>query len=379
MIVGAACAALVSAGVPAASATTWTAFSSPQPVAIAGYPGSAEETFISPDGRWLLFNSSEEQPNFTLQDARASESGGFEYVGPIAGAGVNEPGSLSGTPSLDGEGNLYWISNRSYSNCFCTVFAGRFSEGSVSGTHEVPGVRAPEFGMVDFDVGASPGGRFLYLALGRFGGSGPPSSAKLVMFKRSGEGFTPYKTGESILLNVNATAALVYAPALSADELELFFTAASPAEGREPQIYRATRKTPGGRFAHVERIAAITGFAEAPSISGDGTTLYYHEKEGEEAHIQTVTRIANPPAVTSVSPRYGPSAGGTLITVKGLNLAAASAVHVGAGTASEVQPISAEELTARTPPGVAGTVDVTVTTPATTSAVNAKDRFTYRP
>jgi len=383
------CAAVASAAVtlaafaPAATATTWTPFANPAPVAIGGYPGSAEEPFISPDGRYLLFNSSEAEPDFSLQYALATGPAAFEYEGPIegdeAGNRVNEVGSLSGTPTLDDEGDLYWISNRSYGDTLGTVFGGRFNEGHVTGVHEVAGVRAPEFGQVDFDVGASPSGRFLYVAVGQFGGSGPPSSAKLVMFERSGERFVPHRAGESILLNVNATAALVYAAAVTADELEIFFTAASPAEGREPQVYRATRKSATARFAHVERIAAITGFAEAPSISNDGTTLYYHEKTGEEVHIQTVTRIANPPAVTSVSPRYGPAAGGTLIAVKGLNLGEPLAVRVGAAAASEVHVISSSELTARTPPGSAGTVDVTVTTARATSALTTKDHFTYKP
>jgi hypothetical protein len=257
------------------------------------------------------------------------------------------------------------------------VFAGHFSEGHVSGTHQVPGVKAPEFGKVDFDVGASPNGRFLYVALGQFGGSGPPSSAKLVVFERRGEGFVSYRAGESILAAVNKTAALVYAAALTADELELFFTAASPAEGRAPQVYRATRSSTTARFGHVERIAAITGFAEAPSISSDGTTLYYHQKVGEEVHIQTVTRIADPPSVASVSPRSGPASGGTLVTIKGANLSGASAVDVGGAPASEVNVVSPETLTARTPAGTTGTTDVTVTTAKGTSAPSSKDHFTY--
>jgi hypothetical protein len=381
---GVACAALLSAGAPlaapapAAFAGTWTAFSNPQPVTIAGYPASADEPFISPDGRFLLFNSSETEPDFTLQYALATAPGSFEYEGPIRGEEVNVPRALSGTPTLDDEGNLYWISNRSYPERLATVFAGRFNEGFVTEAHEVPGVHAPKFGMVDFDVGASPNGKFLYVAVGQFGGSGPPSSAALVIFERRGEGFVLRAAGESILASVNATAALVYAPAVTADELELFFTAASPAEGREPQIYRATRTTTKARFGHVERVAAITGFAEAPSISSDGTTLYYHEKTGEEVHIQTVTRIADPPTVTSVSPRYGPAAGGTAVTIKGTLLGGATAVSVGGAAASEVNVISGETITARTPPGIVGTTDVTVTTAKVTSAVSSKDHFTYR-
>lgn len=371
-------AALLVAPAAAADAGTWSAFSNPQPLAIAGYPASAEEPFVSSDGRFLLFNSSEAAPDFSLQYALATGPRSFEYAGAIQGQEVNVAGTLSGAPTLDDAGNLYWISNRTYPERLATVFAGRFSEGFVTEAHEVPGVHAPKLGMVDFDVGASPNGRYLYVALGEFGGSGPPSSAKLVIFERGGEGFVPRAASESILTNVNLTAALVYAAAVTADELELFFTAASPAEGREPRIYRATRTTTKGRFAHVERIAAITGFAEAPSISSDGTTLYYHEKTGEEVHVQTVTRVADPPTVTSVSPRYGPAAGGTLVTIKGTFLARASGVNVGGAPASEVNVLSAETITARTPPGSVGTTDVTVTTPTATSATSLKDHFTYR-
>jgi hypothetical protein len=284
-------AALVYSARPAA-AVTWGPFANPQPVTIAGYSGSAEEPFISSDGRFLLFNSSEAEPDFSLQYALATGVNAFEYRGPIEGEGVNEPRSLSGAPTLDDEGNLYWISNRSYGETLSTVYTGRFSEGHVTGVRLAPGVSAPSFGMVDFDVGASPDGKFLYVALGEINPfePGPPKSAKLVMFERSGEGFVPYAASKSRLVYVNRAGKLVYAAAVTADDLELFFTAASPAEGRAPQVYRARRRSTSVAFTRVERIGAITGFAEAPSISSDGTTLYYHEKVGEEVRIQTVTR-----------------------------------------------------------------------------------------
>jgi hypothetical protein len=37
-------------------------------------------------------------------------------------------------------------------------------------------------------------------------------------------------------------------------------------------------------------ISAITGFVEAPSISADGTTLYYHRLVGSVFQIWEVTR-----------------------------------------------------------------------------------------
>jgi hypothetical protein len=57
-----------------------------------------------------------------------------------------------------------------------------------------------------------------------------------------------------------------------------------------PSIYRATRKSTTKRFGHVQLVAAITGFAEAPSISADGTTLYYHRLLGSQFQLADVTR-----------------------------------------------------------------------------------------
>jgi hypothetical protein len=75
--------------------------------------------------------------------------------------------------------------------------------------------------------------------------------------------------------------------------------------GRAPQIYRATRSSTSKPFGGVEPIGAITGFAEAPSISSDGTTLYYHQQIGSAFKIETVTRTASAPTLTQVSPNRG--------------------------------------------------------------------------
>ena len=117
------------------------------------------------------------------------------------------------------------------------------------------------------------------------------------MFEREGDGFVADPESQSVMHAVNETATLNYGADLSYDGLELFFTAASPAIGRSPGIYRATRASVSQPFGNVERIAAITGFAEAPSISADGTTLYYHQEAGGEFAIMTVTRAATGPIV----------------------------------------------------------------------------------
>ena len=72
---------------------------------------------------------------------------------------------------------------------------------------------------------------------------------------------------------------LTYAASISNNGLELLFTRTNPAGG-DPAIYRAVRTKVGWAFGHVQRVGAATGFVEAPAISTDGTTLYYHELVG---------------------------------------------------------------------------------------------------
>ncbi len=83
------------------------------------------------------------------------------------------------------------------------------------------------------------------------------------------------------------------------------------------------------------------------------------------------------PIVNSVSPSGGPIAGGTSVTITGTNLTGASAVKFGTVAATSFTPVSATSVTATAPAEVAGTVDVTVTTPAGTSATSAADDYTY--
>ena len=89
------------------------------------------------------------------------------------------------------------------------------------------------------------------------------------------------------------------------------------------------------------------------------------------------------PIVASVSPNEGPTAGGQVVTITGTNLSAATEVEYGgeavtcAGTIATCLVESATKIKATTPAHVAGTVDVTVTTPGGTSATSAADEYTF--
>jgi hypothetical protein len=83
------------------------------------------------------------------------------------------------------------------------------------------------------------------------------------------------------------------------------------------------------------------------------------------------------PAITAVSPKAGPTAGGTSVVITGTNLTGATAVKFGTTAATGYTVNSATQITATAPAEAAGTVDITVTTGSGTSAVSAGDQFTY--
>src|SRR6202011_3920851 len=68
------------------------------------------------------------------------------------------------------------------------------------------------------------------------------------------------------------------------------------------------------------------------------------------------------PTVSAVSPSSGLLAGGTPVTITGTGFTWAGAVHFGTGAASAVTVVSDTSVTATSPAGSAGVVDVTVTT-----------------
>ena len=83
------------------------------------------------------------------------------------------------------------------------------------------------------------------------------------------------------------------------------------------------------------------------------------------------------PQVTAVAPFYGATTGGTTVTISGTSFGAGATVSFDAQPATNVTVNSSTSITATSPPGSAGTVDVTVTTSAGTSAISTGDQFIY--
>jgi formylglycine-generating enzyme required for sulfatase activity len=70
----------------------------------------------------------------------------------------------------------------------------------------------------------------------------------------------------------------------------------------------------------------------------------------------------DPPSITAVSPVFGPTEGGTTITITGTSLAYARQVKIGGVVASNLVVVDDTTVTAVTPPGVVGPANVVVTT-----------------
>ncbi len=92
----------------------------------------------------------------------------------------------------------------------------------------------------------------------------------------------------------------------------------------------------------------------------------------------TYTAAAQMPTVTAISPTSGSTAGGTIVTITGTNLAGATAVKFG-NFAATIQSITATQIVVTSPADATGTVDVTVTTANGTSATSSADLFAYLP
>jgi hypothetical protein len=101
---------------------------------------------------------------------------------------------------------------------------------------------------------------------------------------------------------------------------------------------------------------------------------------GNESGTSTTSaadRFTYAPTVSSISPTSGSTGGGTTVIITGSGFTGATAVNFGATAATAFTVNSATRITAISPAGTAGTVDVTVSNSGGTSTTTTADWFTY--
>jgi hypothetical protein len=109
----------------------------------------------------------------------------------------------------------------------------------------------------------------------------------------------------------------------------------------------------------------------ASALDGGGVVTLAESKCGA-----TGPDINAVPAVTSVTPNSGPTAGGTAVTIAGTGFNCVSGVSFGGVPATGVTTVSPTQITATSPAGT-GAVNVTVTNCNGTSPTGTFDTFTY--
>lgn len=264
-------------------------FGDPRPVAITGYADHAMEPFITRDGTALFFNSLNDGVDTKLHWASRVSDDEFAYQGEIGGVNGSPP-HLDAVASMDLDGRFYYTSTRSYLVDWKTIYTGTYAAGAVTDLAVQEGDIYLGPGWLVMDAEVSPDGEYLYYSQAFFSGGSIPDASDILVARKDGALFNLVPSAASIMANVNRPGdSLEYAPSISADGLELFFTRYAPGSG-DPRICRATRNSAADPFGTPALISAITGFAEAPSLSGDGKILYYHAKEGALHVIMMVTR-----------------------------------------------------------------------------------------
>ncbi len=252
-----------------------------KPVEIEGYDGSSMEPFISPDGHYLFFNN-ENDPD-AQTDLHVAERTGpykFKYLGKLKNANSS---ALDAVASMDKAKNFYFTSTREYQKTFKSIFTGKFDGRDIAGVHPVEGdINPNKLGTVNMDVGISPDGNTLYISRADFtpGLNGPDHSRLMVAHLKDDGKFVMDPKSDEIMKNINNDQ-LQYAPAISQDGRELFFTRSQAPEGKleGPQfrIMVALRAADGQIFGK-PKVLPFTGMVEAPTVSLDESEMFFHKK-----------------------------------------------------------------------------------------------------
>jgi len=271
----------------------------PETMEIAGYSGDAMEPCISLDGRYLFFNNNNDEKVQThIHCAKRVSENSFKYLGILRGTQSQKKDMA---PSLDCSNRLYFTSLRSFDADHKSLYAGVWHPDEVTNVSAIGGNISPTAPFwINMDSCISPDGNTLLISRAQFipFSNGPRQSDLFIAIRQANGEFQMSQSLQNVLNSVN-TSALEYAPAITADQLELYFTrcreVVSSSGKKEPlfETMVARRKSVNEPFDLPKRLSAIEGFAEAPSLTLDKRELFFHKRIGEVFKICRITRSAD--------------------------------------------------------------------------------------
>ena len=272
----------------------YPSFGSEVEVTINGLSFDAMEPFLSPNGNYLFFNNLNDGINTKLYYATRVNDSTFNYIGELVGTNQTASPHLDAVADMDSEGNFYWTSTRNYPTELNNLFHGTFSNGNVIDIGRVQGdfnMNTP--GWLVMDHGISLDGQYLYFNNARFDETnclGPCETTIGVAQKENGSTFTTLPDSDSILQNINDANYIYYAPCISSDNLELYYTRYLKENINSSTVFEicvVVRPNAMSDFSVPKVLFSepIANLIEAPSLTVDKSIIYYHQKTSDSHKI----------------------------------------------------------------------------------------------
>jgi hypothetical protein len=245
----------------------------------------AMEPHLSPDGNALFFNSLNDGITTSLFYGGKINDSTFSLVGQVPIVNQTITPRLDGVASVDTANNFYWVSTRNYPIDFDNLHRIRFLQSGYTNLGRVHGdfyIYSP--GWLIMDAAITNFGDQLYYSNALFNNCGgvPCKAALGIANKVNDSTFMKDPNSASILAAINDTTNyIVYAPQLSQDGLELYFTRLLH-NSINTEICVSSRLTTSTAFgAPSVLVSSATGeLPEAATVSADKSKIYYHKKQG---------------------------------------------------------------------------------------------------
>ncbi len=277
-------------------AQTNPSYGNEKAVTINGLSFDAMEPHLSADGNALFFNSLNNGINTSLYYAGKVNDSTFNFIGLVPIVNQTVTPRLDGVASLDSANNFYWVSTRNLPNE--NLHRIRFLTSSYTNYGLVYG----DFysfgpGKLIMDAAVNYQGDKLIYCNAYFNncfGGAPCEASMGIAEKLNDSTFNKMPTSDAWFLNINDTVNyIVYAPFLTQDGLELFFTRLLK-NGSQTEIMVATRPDVNSAFgAPSLLIGSPEVLPEAAALTNDKSKMYYHKKVGATFKIFYRGRITN--------------------------------------------------------------------------------------
>lgn len=254
-------------------------------ITIVGYTLDAMEPHLSTDGNAMFFNSLNNGINTSLHYAAKVNDTVFNYVGLVPIVNQTITPRLDAVASLDTANNFYWVSTRTWPTIIENLQRIRFLTAGYSNFGRVYGdfyINAPNWLIMDAAVNYY-GDKLIYCnAWFNSCSGGAPCKASMGMAQKINDStFNKIPTTNTVFAAVNDTVNyIVYAPFLTKDELELYYTRLLK-NGTQTEIMVAIRSNTNSAFGTPSLLVGSPAIApEAATLTSDKSKLYFHKKTG---------------------------------------------------------------------------------------------------